>query len=172
MKKYLPFIIGYTIYASIVLIGIADERGHHFWEPFLGWLVTIPLIVGCIAYFGWKYYKKDYPFDKENDNSTLSDEKLLFLENWSLMNFVEEWGPEMRTGTCTNRKTGEEYKACMFIRKDGTKTYVNFFSRLGELSASEISQRKDELKVGVTKEGKYYLHNGNVKAWEDVDLGL
>lgn len=26
MKKYLPYIIGYVIYASIVLINIVDER--------------------------------------------------------------------------------------------------------------------------------------------------
>lgn len=172
MKKYLPFIIGYTIYASIVLIGIANEQGHDFWKPFLGWLVTIPLIVGCIAYFGWKYYKKAHPSDEGNGNSITSNEKLLFIENWSLMDFVKKWGPEMRVGTCTNRKTGEEYRACMFIKRDGTKTFVNFFSKLGELSASEISQRKKELKVGITEEGKYYLHNGNVKAWEDVNLEL
>lgn len=172
MKKYLPFIVGYAIYASMVLIAIADERGHNFWEPFIGWLITIPLIIGCIAYFVWKRYKKSSPSDEENNSNISTNEKFLFIDNWTLMSFAKKWGPEMRTGTCTNEKTGEKYKACVFIQKDGTITYVNFFSRLGELTASEILQRKNELQIGITKEGKYYLHNGNVKAWEDIDLGL
>lgn len=169
MKKYLPFIIVYTIYASIVLIVIADERGHHFWEPFIGWLITAPLIVGGIGYFVWKHFFYVTP---DEDEVLTYDEKLLFIENWSLVDFTKKYGPKVALGTCTNKTTGEQYKACSFTQEDGTRTYVSFFSKLGELTASEILERKEDLKVGITKEGKYYLHNGNVKAWEDVDLGL
>lgn len=167
MKKYLPFVIGYVIYASIVLIVIADERGHNFWEPFLGWLITIPLIITCIVCWGWDRHKKAHSSDEKDNN-----ENLLFIENWTLIDFAKKWGPEMKAGTCVNEKTGKYYKSCVFTQKDGTKTYVSFFHKLGELTASEILLRKDELKVGLTKNGKYYLHNGNVKAWENVDLGL
>ena len=53
MKKYIPFIVGYAIYASSVLIAIADAR-RDYWQLFIMWLITIPLVVGCIIYFVFK----------------------------------------------------------------------------------------------------------------------
>lgn len=169
-KKYLSYIIGYAIYASIVLIGIADEHGHYFWEPFLGWLITFPLILGSVTYFGYRYYRRHYCDDgiEEVEDST----KSLFIENWSLIDFAREYGPRMQVGKFTNKDTGKSYQACVFIQRDGTQTYVNFFSELGELTPDEISKRKNELKVGFTASNKLYLHDEDVNMWEDVKLGL
>lgn len=76
----------------------------------------------------------------------------------------------MQVGTFTNGTTGEKYKACIFTQGDGTMTYVRFYSRLGELTPTEISKRKEELKVGVTVSNELYLHNENVEVWETINL--
>ena len=49
MKKYIHFIIPYAIYASMVMVIIADAR-YDYWQMFIFWIITLPLIVGYIAY--------------------------------------------------------------------------------------------------------------------------
>lgn len=77
----------------------------------------------------------------------------------------------MKIGTFVNSNTGEDFKSCMFLKKDGTYDYVRFHSQLGELTPTEISERKKELKVGLTESGKYVLYD-HIDDWEFVDLGL
>lgn len=54
MKKYIHFVIPYAIYVSIVLITIADAR-RDYWQLFIFWIITLPLIVGYIAYIIWEH---------------------------------------------------------------------------------------------------------------------
>lgn len=49
MKKYIHFIVPYAIYASLVMVIIADAR-RDYWQLFIFWIITLPLIVGYIAY--------------------------------------------------------------------------------------------------------------------------
>lgn len=165
IKKYVSYIVGYVIYASLALIAIIEHH-NEFWELFLFWLITIPLIVGCIIYFIRKRHKKS----AKASVSISSNENNLFIENWPLLDFAKKYGPEMKVGTFTNKNTGEEYRVCVFIRENGKRTYVRFFSQLGELTPFEISQRKNDLKVGITEADKFYLHDNNVKIWETVNL--
>lgn len=174
MKKYLPYIIGYTIYASIVLMVIANERGHRFWEPFIGWLVTIPLILGCIVYLIWKYYYKDR---NTNGGGVIIDvrspeQPSLFIQSWSLLDFAKKYGPKMQVRGYTNNSTGEPFKLCVFIDNSGKETSVRFLSQLGELTPTEISVRKNNLKVGKMSNNKLYLYDKDINEWETVDLSL
>lgn len=57
MKKYIHFVIPYAIYVSIVLITIADAR-RDYWQLFIFWITTLPLIVGYITYLIWEYKNK------------------------------------------------------------------------------------------------------------------
>ena len=168
VKKYLPYIIGYCIYASIVLINIADER-HHYSQLFILWLVTIPLIIGVIAYIVWQHHKNITDAGEEAITENTVKESL-FVENWDLLDFAKEYGPKMQVGKFTNAETGVPFTQCIFTQEDGTQTYVMFFSQLGILPPLEISKRKEELKVGRTKEGKFFLHDEHIKLWEDVEL--
>ncbi len=77
----------------------------------------------------------------------------------------------MQVGNFVNSNTGEEFKSCMFIKENGSYDYVGFHSQLGELTPAEISERKKELKVGLTNSGKYVLYD-HINDWEIVDLGL
>lgn len=168
VKKYLPFFIGYCIYASIVLINIADQH-REYTKLFLLWLITIPLILGVIVYLAWKYYESN-----KNKEESIVFEKTakdsLFVENCSLLDFARKYGPKMQIGEFTNTETGKNFKQCVFTQENKVQTYVMFYSQLGVLSPQEISQRKNELKVGCTKEGKFYLHDEDIKLWEDVEL--
>ena len=174
MKKYLPYIIGYTIYASIVLMVIADERGHRFWEPFIGWLVTIPLILGCIVYLIWKYYYNSNPNGDGViiDNVGTTEQPSLFIQSWPLLDFAKKYGPKMQVRDYTNNSTGESFKLCIFIDNSGKETSVRFLSQLGELTPTEISVRKNNLKVGKMSNDKLYLYDKDINEWETVDLGL
>lgn len=171
MRKSTLIIIAYIIYASIVLIVIADESGHNFWEPFLGWIITVPSIIAG-GYCLWKYYYG--PSEELEDDVCTTEENTfqspLFVEDWTLLDFARIYG-KMQTGTFTNNVTEEVSKVCVFT-KNGNKTYVYFYPQLGELSPSEISQRKESLKVGKTAEGELYLHEGGDSLLEDVDLNL
>ena len=53
MKKYIHFVIPYAIYTSIILIAIADA-GRDYWQMFIFWIITLPLIVGYVAYLIWE----------------------------------------------------------------------------------------------------------------------
>lgn len=171
MKKYLPYIIGYVIYASFVLICLSYERDDRdYWAMFIGWLIMAPLIVGSIGYYVKKHY---FPTNDTSDiERVLSQEEgnPLFLQDWTLMDFAKKFGPKMGIRTYTNNTTGEIFKVCIFCTPTGKETTVKFFSQLGELTPIEITQRKNELKVGRMNNGKYYLHDNNIEMWEDITL--
>lgn len=95
-----------------------------------------------------------------------------FLKVWEFMDFVRTYGPIFKLVTHTNTDTGEIFYTCEVTDKSGKTKSIRFSSQLGELSAKEIAQRKNQLYVGQTNNGKYYLYDKNFKAWEDVDLGI
>lgn len=49
MKKYIHFVIPYAIYASLVMVIIADAE-RDYWQMFIFWIITLPLIIWYIAY--------------------------------------------------------------------------------------------------------------------------
>ena len=175
MKKYLPYIIGYVIYASFVLMCLSYEHDDRDYQAmFIWWLITAPLIAGCIFYFIKKRYFTTDKVEKTEDPSPQENKenKPLFIQTWTLLNFARECGPKMQVREYTNNLTGESFKLCVFIDNYGKETTIRFLSQLGELTPSEISARKNDLKVGRMSNGKYYLYDKNPSEWETIDLGL
>lgn len=171
MRKYLPYIIGYAIYASFVSICLSYERDDRdFWAMFIGWLIMVPLIVGSIGYYIKKRYFSTNDDSNVEENLIKEENNPLFLQDWTLIDFAKKFGPKMGIRTYTNNTSGEVFKVCIFCSPSGVETFVRFFSQLGELTPVEISQRKNELKVGRMSNGKYYLHDNNIKIWEDITL--
>ena len=81
-------------------------------------------------------------------------------------------------GTFTNQ-AGESFKSVVFTDESNpdnqtNKVFVAFSRKLGELSASEISSRKNDLQVVecLTEEGKtmYSLCNKGENSWEDIAI--
>lgn len=114
--------------------------------------------------------KYNYRFDSVVQEEPAEETNASIIQSWSLLEFAKNY-VKMQVGTFVNSNTGEEFKSCIFIKKDDTYDYVGFHSQLGELTPAEISERKKELKVGLTKSGKYVLYD-HVNDWEIVDLGL
>lgn len=90
-------------------------------------------------------------------------------QSWSLLAFAQLKG-KMQVGQFTNKETGEQFKSCIFTAPDGNRCFVAFSSNLGELSAKDISARKNELQVVELTSGNYSLCAQGSNAWEDVDL--
>lgn len=114
--------------------------------------------------------KYNYKFDSTVLEKPTEETNSSILQSWSLLEFAKNY-VKMQVGNFVNSNTGEEFKSCMFLKKDGTYDYVGFHSQLGELTPAEISKRKKELKVGLTESGKYVLYD-HIDDWEIVDLGL
>lgn len=114
--------------------------------------------------------KYNYRFNSAVQEEPVEETNSSILQSWSLLEFAKNY-VKMKVGTFVNSNTGENFKSCMFLKKDGTYDYVGFHSQLGELTPAEISERKKELKVGLTNSGKYVLYD-HIDDWEIVDLGL
>lgn len=114
--------------------------------------------------------KYNYRFNSVVQEEPVKEINSSILQSWSLLEFAKNY-VKMKVGTFVNSNTGEEFKSCMFLKKDGTYDYVGFHSQLGELTSAEISKRKKELKVGLTESGKYVLYD-HIDDWEIIDLGL
>lgn len=99
-----------------------------------------------------------------NDNQGIQN-------SWSLIAFAKVHG-KMEVGEFTNKDTGEEFSSCVFTNDKGDRTFVGFSSNLGELSAKEISRRRDDLQVVELESGYLCLCAKGNNSWEEVDLGL
>ena len=76
----------------------------------------------------------------------------------------------MQVGTFVNKITDESFKSCIFTAADGTKEFVAFSSKLGELTPAEIVRRKNELQVVTMDSGSHILCKVGENMWEDVEL--
>lgn len=114
--------------------------------------------------------KYNYRFGSVVQEEPVEETNSSILQSWPLLEFAKNY-VKMQVGEFVNSNTGKEFKSCMFLKKDGTYDYVEFHSQLGELTPAEISERKKELKVGLTNSGKYVLYD-HINDWEIVDLGL
>lgn len=90
--------------------------------------------------------------------------------SWSLIAFANMKG-KMQVGQFVNSETGEQFKSCIFTDKStGDRCFVAFSSKLGELSPSEISNKKNELQVVELESGNYSLCKQGDNNWQDVEL--
>lgn len=112
----------------------------------------------------------NYRFKDKVEEECIEENCTSITQSWSLLEFAKNY-VKMKVGDFVNRNTGEEFKSCMFLKEDGSYDYVGFHSQLGELTPTEITKRKKELKVGLTESGKYVLYD-HINDWEIVDLEL
>ena len=91
------------------------------------------------------------------------------VASWGLVAFARTHG-KMSIAPLVNHDTGEAFKSCAFTDGDNV-TFVNFSSKLGELTAQEIVAQKDDLQVVQLESGTYKLCKSG-STWEEVDLGL
>lgn len=89
--------------------------------------------------------------------------------SWSFVAFANEFG-KPKLAKCVNHETGEEFNAVAFENQStGELTFCHFGYSTAGMSAKEISQQKDNLKVGLNSNGKYSLYKQD-NAWEAIEL--
>ena len=88
--------------------------------------------------------------------------------SWNLLEFAKTHG-KMQVGEFANKDTGEVFKSCIFTQPDGTRTFVAFSMKLGELTPKQIVDMKNELQVVQLESGNYSLCKTD-SGWKDVDL--
>ena len=98
----------------------------------------------------------------------MADQKVGIKNSWGLIAFARMKG-KMSVAPFVNSDTGEAFKSCMFTDNEGNRTIVNFSSKLGELTPSEIVAQKSDLQVVELESGTYKLCKSG-STWEDVDL--
>ena len=86
---------------------------------------------------------------------------------WPLLTFARQHG-KMQVGEFVNKETGELFKSCIFTKADGTRTFVAFSTKMGELTPKEIVAMKEELIVEQDEDGNYSLCRNNYR--ESVNL--
>lgn len=92
--------------------------------------------------------------------------------SWGLVAFARMKG-KMQLGTF--EKDGETYKSCIFTDPSGNRTFARFSTKLGEMSAQQIVEEKDNLQiVERTKDNGdgtcFILCRQGANNWADVDL--
>ncbi len=107
---------------------------------------------------------------EEEETIQKEENKVLRIINvWPLLEFAKAHG-KMQVGEFANKETGEVFKACIFTKPDdGTRTFVVFSTKLGELTPKQIADMKNELQVVQLESGNYSLCKID-SGWKDVDL--
>lgn len=90
-------------------------------------------------------------------------------KSWSFMAFAKEFG-KPKLAKCKNQTTGEEFECVAFENPDTSElTFCHFGYSTQGMTARQISNEKEILKVGLNTNGNYSLYKqGN--AWEEIEL--
>ena len=91
--------------------------------------------------------------------------------SWSLISFARQFG-KLSVGPCVNHETAEVFQVCAFTNSEGTRTFVSFSSKLGELTPREIAERQHSLQVVQLESGNYKLCAQSESSWQDIELDL
>ncbi len=110
---------------------------------------------------------------KDTSSKDSNDEKATYgiVKTWPLLDFARAHG-KMQVGEFANKETGEVFKSCIFTKPDGTRTFVAFAAKMGELTPQQIAAMKNELQVVQLESGNYSLCKIGNKSWANVDLSI
>ncbi len=110
----------------------------------------------------------DITIEKEETIPKEENKVFKIINVWPLMEFAKAYG-KMQVGEFANKDTGEVFKSCIFTQPDGTRIFVAFSTKLGELTPMQIADMKNELQVVQLESGNYSLCKID-SGWKDVDL--
>ena len=140
-------------------------------------------IVACVSNVVKKYSDEEFEKNKPNLVVVVLESKMYcvcskwedvnlsnnLMKTWGLLEFAREHG-KMQVGEFKDKNTGDVFKACIFTKPDGTRTFVAFASAMGELTPQQIAAMKDELQVVQLESGSYSLCKVKKDPWADVVL--
>lgn len=91
--------------------------------------------------------------------------------SWSFVAFIHRPSHvKMNLAPFTNQETGEEFKSLVFTCQDGSKEFVAFSSKLGELTPAELKAQKHDLQVVQMRDSGNYILCKTGSIWEELDM--
>lgn len=94
---------------------------------------------------------------EENSDYVVPD----FLHNWKFTDFLKERNYNIQTKVIASCEIGDTLRSLVLQDDYGRLFYLAMVSYLGSLSVAEILERKDNLLVGITEYGNFWLHDGS-----------
>ena len=97
------------------------------------------------------------------------------VNSWSFVAFVRNNGPKAFVAPFVNQETGEQFSSLVIKKTDSRDEkgiIVNFSSKMGEMSPSQIAREKDSLQVVQLESGSYKLCKQGESSWQEIDLGI
>ena len=97
------------------------------------------------------------------------------VNSWSFVAFVRANGPKAFVAPFVNQETGEQFSSLVIKKTDSRDErgiIVNFSSKMGEMSPSQIAREKDNLQVVELESGSYKLCRVGESSWNEIDLGI
>lgn len=128
----------------------------------LGFIFFILGIAGCVSpffsvaslYVAAMSLKNIFSYSEDGDIIILTDPAT--TDEWPLRDFVKTHGPKIKLANLSHQSSGEEFKAVM-VGDDGNWIIIKFSKYLPVLTAKEIAQQADELKVVLLDTEEYIL---------------
>ncbi|MCR5140754.1 MAG: hypothetical protein K6B45_11415 [Bacteroidaceae bacterium] len=186
LKKYKWHIIGYVLYLTVLVLLMPEDYfsssyKSEFWKYSVGLAITVPLVLYIfVTLYRNKRQKGDVVQKQSKVDAPNADGKTAIEEvnkvfektastlgidieggklqyEWPLLDFIKSYG-KLQIGEALNKETGKIYHCCIFTNEKGKKIIANFYSKMGELSASQISEKQHNLKVGVLDTGGFILY--------------
>lgn len=174
--RYCGCCIGSCLYVVIVVIFL---NAIDFYTPVVGVIIALTMGVVILGKCLLEKETKNNHITREISSvstlkikrTTITDkDKKIFKECWLYTDFIKKFGNIKEIRTFINSNTEKPFKSCIINTKDKSRLYLNFSSSLGELTLSEITKRKEELKVGLTPCGNYKLYDDSIPEWETIDF--
>lgn len=93
------------------------------------------------------------------------------VNSWSLLAFAKMHGTPKLAPNMENRETGEKFSSIAFTDKMGNvNCFVNFSTKLGELTMPQIIRDQHDLRVVELDSGSYRLCKGGENNWQEIAL--
>lgn len=162
------------IYGAFAMFGLFFLMAINFYTPLC---IIFAFLCAALVLWGQKALEED-----NLPQSTVISNKIIrkavitekdyriFRKCWLYTDFIKQFGKVREIKECTNSTTGKQYKACIIYKEKGNILWVGFSTSLGELTLKEISDRKEELKVGLTDKGNYKLYDYKIEPWEIIEF--
>lgn len=110
-------------------------------------------------------------FDDTEDNEEEDSEyvTLKFLHNWKFTDFLKGRDYDIQIKETVNCETGDLEKSLILQDQSERYAYIRLLSYTNKLTISEFLEKKEDLFVGITEYGNFWLHDGRKVFYMEAD---
>lgn len=133
-----------------------------------GIILCLVIAAVCLSFKSGKSDSK-IPTSPTASTSKVEDDGVpVFKQSWNFLEFRRKFD-KIQLGEFPDKyRAGKLFKAIIF--KKGNKCIFVGFYNMKELTEKELRQQKNELKIGLKENGRYYLYKGDMPYKYPLDL--